>query len=101
MARPKPLDSDHVLQVIRNALGLQGQVLPSRHIVRDSMPKRSFDMNDVINVLDKATTVRPSWNTNTGTWNYDVKGRDLDGNELTIRIVPNDDDDRIVLVTGF
>jgi len=69
--------------------------------VRDSMPKRSFDMNDVINVLDKATTVRPSWNTNTGTWNYDVKGRDLDGNELTIRIVPNDDDDRIVLVTGF
>ena len=69
--------------------------------MRDSMPKRSFDMNDVINVLDKATTVRPSWNTNTGTWNYDVKGRDLDGNELTIRIVPNDDDDRIVLVTGF
>ena len=69
--------------------------------MRDSMPKRNFDMNDVINVLDKATTVRPSWNTNTETWNYDVKGRDLDGNELTIRIVPNDDDDGIVLVTGF
>lgn len=58
-------------------------------------------MNDVLNVLSKASTVKPVWNTKTETWNYDVKGCDLDGSELTIRLVPNYDDDGIVLVTGF
>jgi len=64
------------------------------------MPKRNFDMNDVIHVLDKAATVKPSWNTKTETWNYDIRGQDIDGNDLTIRIVPTDDHS-IVLVTGF
>jgi hypothetical protein len=63
------------------------------------MPKRNFDMTDVLNVLSKATTVKPMWNTKTETWNYDIPGRDLDGNELTIRMVPTEDG--IVLVTGF
>jgi len=56
-------------------------------------------MTDVLNVLSKATTVKPMWNTKTETWNYDIPGRDLDGNELTIRMVPTEDG--IVLVTGF
>ena len=99
MAKPKSLDKDQVLKAIRDALGPQGRIFPSRHITRDSMPKRNFDMTDVLNVLSKATTVKPMWNTKTETWNYDIPGRDLDGNELTIRIVPTEDG--IVLVTGF
>lgn len=99
MAKPKSLDKDQVLKAIRDALGPQGRIFPSRHITRDSMPKRNFDMTDVLNVLSKATTVKPMWNTKTETWNYDIPGRDLDGNELTIRMVPTEDG--IVLVTGF
>jgi hypothetical protein len=101
MAKPKSLDKEQVLKAIQDALGPQGRIFPSKHITRDSMPNRNFDMIDVLNVLSKATTVKPTWNTKTDTWNYDVKGCDLDGNELTIRIVPNYDDDGIVLVTGF
>jgi len=99
VAKPKSLDKDQVLKAIRDALGPQGRIFPSRHITRDSMPKRNFDMTDVLNVLSKATTVKPMWNTKTETWNYDIPGRDLDGNELTIRMVPTEDG--IVLVTGF
>ncbi len=101
MAKPKPLDNAKVLKAIQNALGFGGRIFPSRHITRDSMPKRDFDLNDVINVLEKAATVKPVWNTNTDTWNYDIRGEDLDGNDLTIRIAPTDDQTGIVLVTGF
>jgi hypothetical protein len=63
------------------------------------MPKRNFDMNDVIGVLDKPTGVKPSWNTKTETWNYDVKGHDLEGHSLTIRVAVEEDE--LILVTGF
>jgi hypothetical protein len=101
LAKPNPLDKDQVLKDIRDALGPKGRIFPSRHITRDSMPKRNFDVNDVINVLEKAATVKPVWNTNTDTWNYAIRGEDLDGNDLTIRIAPTDDQTGIVLVTGF
>jgi hypothetical protein len=64
-------------------------------------PRSHFDMTDAVAVLEAARRIKPVWNTNTGTWNYDVPGKDLDGNELTIRIVPADDHAGIVLVTGF
>ncbi len=73
--------------------------MPSRHIVRDSMPKRRFDMNDVIKVLDKPTGVKPSWNTKTETWNYDIRGQDMEGHPLTIRVAV--EEDGLILVTGF
>jgi hypothetical protein len=101
VAKPKPLDTATVLKAIESALGVGGSVIPTRHISQDSMPKRNFDMQDVVNVLSKATTAKPAWNTKTETWNYDVPGKDLDGNDLTIRIVPTDDLTGVVLVTGF
>lgn len=89
-----------VLAAIETALGFKGYVSTSRHI-RDSMSQRNFDMNDVIGVLSKATTVKPVWNTKTDAWNYDVSGKDLNGKALTIRILPTEDLTGIILVTGF
>jgi hypothetical protein len=58
-------------------------------------------MQDTVAVLEERRRIKPVWNDIADTWNYDVRGYDLDGNELTIRIVPTDDDTGIVLVTGF
>ena len=52
-------------------------------------------------MLEERRRIKAVWNDIAHTWNYDVRGHDLDGNELTIRIVPTDDDTGIVSMTGF
>lgn len=56
-------------------------------------------MSDVIKVLGERKSIKPSWNTNTKTWNYDVEGEDIDGHALTVRVAI--EDEGLVLVTGF
>jgi len=97
--RPKPLSDEVICKIISNALD-RGPVLPSNHF-RQRMRQRNFNMQDTIAVLEKRSGIKAVWNDTTDTWNYDVRGHDLDGNELTIRIAPTDDDTGIVLVTGF
>lgn len=98
-ARPKPLSDEDISKIISNALD-RGPVLPSNHF-RRRMRERNFDMEDTVAVLEECRRIKAVWNDIADTWNYDVRGHDLDGNELTIRIVPTDDDTGIVLVTGF
>lgn len=56
-------------------------------------------MNDVIKVLEESTRIKHVWNTKSKSWNYDVIGKDIGGESLTIRIAVTEDG--IVLVTGF
>jgi hypothetical protein len=65
------------------------------------MRERNFNMQDAVAVLEERRQIKAVWNDIADMWNYDVRGQDLDGNELTIRIVPSDDNTGIVLVTGF
>jgi hypothetical protein len=97
--RPKPIKDEDISKVVAVALG-RGVVAPSKH-VRERMRERNFDMNDAIAVLEKPDRIRPRWNDKAECWNYDFRGRDVDGGELTIRIAPTDDETGIVLVTGF
>ena len=101
MERPKPLGKQAVLDVISTALNhAMGKIIESEHF-RGRMTKRHFDMIDTENVLEKATEVKPVWNDNNNTWNYDIPGKDIDGRSLTIRIAPGDDPKHVELVTGF
>lgn len=98
-ARPKPRSNEDISRIICNALD-RGAVLPSNHF-RRRMRDRNFDMQDTVAVLEERKGIKAVWNDIADTWNYDVRGHDLDGNELTIRIAPTDDDSKIILVTGF
>lgn len=99
MARPKPLRAEDVLKIVSVALA-RGRIYPSQHF-RQRMRERRFDIHDAIRVLEKATDARPKWNTKLATWNYDLSGTDIEGEELTIRIAITDDDNGVILVTGF
>ena len=58
-------------------------------------------MNDALKVLAEATKVKPVWNENSKTWNYDLPGRDIEGEGLTIRVAITEDRKGLILVTGF
>jgi hypothetical protein len=100
LTKPKPLDNEQVVEAISAALNKPyGKLFPSTHI-RERMKKRHFGMNDVIKVLDERKRIKPFWNTDWETGNYDVGGEDTDGEPLTIRVAIIKDEG-LVLVTGF
>jgi hypothetical protein len=65
------------------------------------MRERNFDMNDALKVLVESRNVKPVWNEKNRSWNYDLTGRDIEGEELTIRIAITEDQKGVILVTGF
>ena len=99
MAKPKPLKAEDVLKIVSVALA-RGRVYPSNHI-RQRMKERNFDINDAIQVLENAREARPKWNTKLAAWNYDLDGKDVEGEKLTIRVAITEDIHGVVLVTGF
>lgn len=99
MARPKPLKAEDVLKIVSVALA-RGRVYPSNHI-RQRMKERNFDINDAIQVLENTKEARPKWNTKSASWNYDLYGKDVEGEKLTIRIAITEDIKGVILVTGF
>ena len=99
MARPKPLKAEDVLKIVSAALA-RGRVYPSNHI-RQRMREHNFDINDAIQVLENARDARPKWNMKSTTWNYDLDGKDIEGEKLTIRIAMTEDMNGVILVTGF
>ena len=45
---------------------------------------RNFDIQDALKVLGAAKQVKAVWNNQHESWNYDLPGKDIDGEELTI-----------------
>ncbi len=80
----------------------QGQVVPSGHCRRVSMPKRHVTLPDIINVLQTGAVVRdPEWSEDHGDWKYVVEGTDLDEDELRAVTVFFDDNLILLIVTVY
>ena len=98
--KPPPLTPAQVAQIVRDTLESPGTISPSRHF-RQRAQERDFTMQDAFFVLERGAVARtPEWNERTGTWNYDVRGTDIEGEPLTIRIAVVGER-AIVLVTGY
>ena len=83
LAKQAPLNSQDILNIISRALGSTGAVIPSKHF-RQRELVRNFDIQDALKVLGAAKQVKAVWNNQHESWNYDLPGKDIDGEELTI-----------------
>lgn len=82
MDKPDKLLPQEAKQIILLILE-QGNVEPSIHCLRDSMPKRQVTMLDVVNTLKTGEILRdPEWDEEYLNWKYRVEGVDIDGDEL-------------------
>lgn len=98
--KPSPLSPTQVANIIREALGPRGYILPSRHFWQRA-DERDFTMQDAVDILEGGTIApTPEWNDRTGTWNYDIHGTDIEGDALTVRVAVADPQ-TIILVTAF
>lgn len=98
--RPPPLSPAQVAQIIRESLEYLGRIFPSHHF-KQRAEERDFSIQDALAVLENGTvSATPVWNEEKRTWNYDVRGTDIEGEPLTVRIAV-EDPRSIVLVTAF
>jgi Domain of unknown function (DUF4258) len=94
----QPLSPTDVIAAIQRIVE-EGDVIPSIHI-KQRMRARNFSMEDVFQVLETGRLWKPpQWNATYKNWEYDIEGRDIEGDPLTIRVAI--DDDELTLITGF
>lgn len=97
--RLKPLTGDEVMAVIEGFCRLQVKLIPSRHF-QESAQSRDVILSDAIGILTSGQVNRePEWNENYRGWVYFICGKDIEGDDLEVRIGITEDRTAIILVT--
>lgn len=97
--RPAHLTRDEVMAVIEEFCRLQVKLIPSKHFQKSSKP-RNVTVRDAIDILTSGQVIRgPVWHDNHGGWIYFICGKDVEGDDLEVRIGITEDRTAIILVT--
>jgi hypothetical protein len=90
---------DEVMAVIEGFCRLQVNLIPSKHFLK-SGKSRNVAVRDAIDILTSGQILRePEWNETYGGWVYFVCGKDVEGDEIELRISITEDRAAIILVT--
>jgi hypothetical protein len=66
------------------------------------MEERHITVRDVLNAIDTGGILKPpEWNDETTRYNYFITGKDIEGEELTLKIAISDDEEMIFLITTY
>jgi len=97
--RPTALTRDEVMAVIEEFSRLQVKLIPSKHFQKSGR-SRNVTVSDAIEILTSGKPNRePEWNDNYGGWIYFICGKDVEGDDLEVRIGITEDRTAIILVT--
>lgn len=97
--RPRPLTRDEVMAVIEGFCRLHVKLIPSKHFQKSSK-SRNVTVRDAIDILASGQVIRkPEWHDNYGGWVYFICGKDVEGEDLEVRIGITEDRAAIILVT--
>ncbi|HBH78394.1 MAG TPA: DUF4258 domain-containing protein [Nitrospira sp.] len=96
---PPALSVTDISALARAVLEGSCSLIPTDHFKKRSR-ERDFSVQDALEVFHTGTvSSAPIWNDKTKSWNYDIAGIDLNGDELTVRVAPSKQG--LVLVTAF
>ncbi|PWB82225.1 MAG: hypothetical protein C3F08_00145 [Candidatus Methylomirabilota bacterium] len=87
------------MAVIEEFSRLQVKLIPSKHFQKSGR-SRNVTVSDAIEILTSGKPNRePEWNDNYGGWIYFICGKDVEGDDLEVRIGITEDRTAIILVT--
>jgi hypothetical protein len=99
--KPPPLGPTEAYEVIQALLNEHDTIGRTSH-AQDMMKLRGFTMDDVRNVLRHGTVSSDAeWDDRFGNWKYVVRGRDCEGDTLSVVIAIQPAHARLTLITGF
>jgi hypothetical protein len=99
--RPAPLSAGQLASLAQAVLAGAGALFPTAHFKQRGR-ERDFTIQDALEVFRTGTVLpAPIWNEKTASWNYDIVGRDIEGEGLTVRVAPTASQTGLFLVTAF
>jgi len=85
--RPDPLPDREVLRLSKRYLS-RGGIIPTGHF-KGRMNDRKITMTDLFSVIEGGTIAKaPEWNKDFQEYNYFIKGKDIEGEEVTVNPDP-------------
>lgn len=96
-----PLTVEAVAAVIEGFVQLQVALIPSKHFQQRGR-RRGISIQDAQWILTTGrVTGNPEWNERFGDWTYEVRGADMEGADIVLRIGISPNRSTIVLVTTY
>jgi hypothetical protein len=100
-ARHPPLTTAEIEAVIEGFIRLHVSLVTSRHFPERGVP-RHVSVSDATWILTMGQVLgKPEWNEKYGNWTYAVRGEDVEGDPLELRIGIEAERTAIVLVTVY
>ena len=95
-----PLPNSLVLDIVKRCT-TDGKLTYKQHF-KKRMEERHISIRDVINAIDTGKISKlPEWNDETARYNYFLTGKDIEAEELTLKIAISDDEEMIFLITTY
>lgn len=98
--RSDPLPDREVLKLSKRYLS-RGGIIPTGHF-KDRMEGRKITMADVFSAIENSTIAKaPEWNKDFQEYNYFIKGKDKEGEEVTVKVAISVEDEILTLITCY
>jgi pyruvate/2-oxoglutarate dehydrogenase complex dihydrolipoamide acyltransferase (E2) component len=98
--KPPPLSKNEAINTCRKYLN-EGKVTWSPHL-KQRMKERNISIRDVINTVEGGTIVKtPEWKEEYGEYNYFIRGKDIEGTKLTVKVAISEEEEMLTFITVF
>lgn len=98
--KPPPLSKSEAIETCRKYLN-EGKVTWPPHL-KQRMEERNISIRDVINTVEGGKLVRaPEWNERYREYNYLIRGRDIEGAKLTVKVAISEEEEMLTCITVF
>jgi hypothetical protein len=95
-----PLLKNEAIDTCRKYLN-EGKVSWSPHLKR-RMEERNISIRDVINTVEGGRIVgTPEWKEEYGEYNYLIRGKDIEGANLTVKVAISEEAEMLTFITVF
>ena len=99
--KPPPLGQRQAHEAIQRILGFPTQAITYTEHCRQRSLQRSFSTEDVWRVLRfGSVALTPDWDEMRQEWVYRVSGRDYDNGPLTVKVVIDQENNRLRIVSA-
>lgn len=96
-----PLPDRLELDIVKRCTSSDGQLTWKPHF-KKRMEQRNISIRDVLNAIDTGKISKsPEWNDEHSEYNYFITGKDIEGEELTIKIAISDNEEMTILITSY
>ena len=98
--KPRPLSKSEAIDTCRKYLS-EGKVTWSPHL-KQRMEERNISIGDVINAVEGGKIVKmPEWKADYGEYNYLIRGKDIEGVKLTVKVAISQKKEMLTFITVF